>query len=166
MFAGRESAAMSGSAYRSELKRVDFDTERGDVLLLELTSQVTLDEGGLLMKFHQLPLLHLEACLSPCVCPEQGLWCSCNLQLTFPVPPSPTRTSLNSGTVAAMVSRAVVYCGVKSAGKLQFRCSSVAGRGNNCCGAVGLHEFGCFCFPHGWFEEWTVDGGHDKVGQC
>ena len=30
-----------------EAERVDFDTESGDVLLLELTRQVTLDEGGL-----------------------------------------------------------------------------------------------------------------------
>lgn len=30
-----------------EAKRVDFDTEGGHILLLELASQVTLDEGGL-----------------------------------------------------------------------------------------------------------------------
>ena len=33
--------------YRAEVERVDLDTEGGDVLLLELASQVTLDEGGL-----------------------------------------------------------------------------------------------------------------------
>jgi hypothetical protein len=37
--------------YRGELERVDFDTERGDVLLLELSGQVTLDEGGLAVDF-------------------------------------------------------------------------------------------------------------------
>lgn len=36
-----------GGAYGGEVQRVDLDTESGDVLLLELTSQVALDEGGL-----------------------------------------------------------------------------------------------------------------------
>lgn len=36
-----------GGTYRAETQRVDFDTKSGHVLLLELTSQVTLDEGGL-----------------------------------------------------------------------------------------------------------------------
>jgi len=34
-------------AYGREAERVDLDTKSSDVLLLELTSQVTLDEGGL-----------------------------------------------------------------------------------------------------------------------
>lgn len=34
-------------AYRGETERVNLDTESSDVLLLELSSQVTLDEGGL-----------------------------------------------------------------------------------------------------------------------
>jgi hypothetical protein len=33
--------------YGVEKKRVNLDTESGDVLLLEFTSQVTLDESGL-----------------------------------------------------------------------------------------------------------------------
>jgi len=33
--------------YGVEKERVDLDTESGDVLLLEFTSQVALDEGGL-----------------------------------------------------------------------------------------------------------------------
>lgn len=33
--------------YGVEVKRVDLDTESGDVLLLEFTSQVTLNESGL-----------------------------------------------------------------------------------------------------------------------
>lgn len=33
-----------------EAERVNFDTESRDVLLFEFTSQVTLDEGGLLRK--------------------------------------------------------------------------------------------------------------------
>jgi len=36
-----------GKTYGSEAKRVDLDTERGNVLLLELSGQMTLDEGGL-----------------------------------------------------------------------------------------------------------------------
>lgn len=35
--------------YGAEAERVDLDTEGGHVLLLELTSQVALDEGGLVM---------------------------------------------------------------------------------------------------------------------
>lgn len=33
--------------YRGETKGVNFDTEGGDVLLLELSSQVALDKSGL-----------------------------------------------------------------------------------------------------------------------
>jgi hypothetical protein len=36
--------------YRCEAERVDLDTESSDVLLLELSRQVALDEGGLLIK--------------------------------------------------------------------------------------------------------------------
>lgn len=35
------------STYGGESERVDLNTESSDVLLLELSSQVTLDEGGL-----------------------------------------------------------------------------------------------------------------------
>lgn len=35
------------STYGGESKRVNLNTESGNVLLLEFTSQVTLDEGGL-----------------------------------------------------------------------------------------------------------------------
>lgn len=41
------SGARRGIAYGSESQRVNLDTESGDVLLLELSSQVALDEGGL-----------------------------------------------------------------------------------------------------------------------
>jgi hypothetical protein len=34
-------------AYGGEAERVNFHSQSGDVLLLELSSQVTLDEGGL-----------------------------------------------------------------------------------------------------------------------
>jgi len=36
-----------GDAYGGETKRVNFDTQCCDVLLFELSSQMTLDEGGL-----------------------------------------------------------------------------------------------------------------------
>ena len=36
-----------GPTYRGEAQRVNLDTEGGHVLLLELTSQVALDKGGL-----------------------------------------------------------------------------------------------------------------------
>lgn len=35
------------ATYGSESKGVNFDTESGDIFLLELTSQMALDEGGL-----------------------------------------------------------------------------------------------------------------------
>lgn len=35
------------ATYGSKSKRVNFDTESGDIFLLELSSQMTLDEGGL-----------------------------------------------------------------------------------------------------------------------
>ena len=48
---------MINVTYRGEAKWVDFDTECGDVLLLELSGQVTLDEGGLLTGLLALPSL-------------------------------------------------------------------------------------------------------------
>jgi hypothetical protein len=41
------SGARRGIAYGSEGQRVNLDTEGSNVLLLELASQVALDEGGL-----------------------------------------------------------------------------------------------------------------------
>jgi hypothetical protein len=38
---------LAGATYGAEAERVDLDTEGGHVLLLELASQVALDEGGL-----------------------------------------------------------------------------------------------------------------------
>lgn len=40
-------AGSDHSTNGSEAQRVNFDTQSGHVLLLELASQVTLDEGGL-----------------------------------------------------------------------------------------------------------------------
>lgn len=44
-------------AYCGEAQRVNLDTEGGHVLLLEFTSQVTLDEGGLHVGFYVSILL-------------------------------------------------------------------------------------------------------------
>ena len=38
---------LEGGPHRCKAERVDFYTERGNVLLLELTRQMSLDEGGL-----------------------------------------------------------------------------------------------------------------------
>jgi len=38
------------ATYRREAERMDFNTERGHVLLLEFASQMTLDEGRLLQR--------------------------------------------------------------------------------------------------------------------
>jgi hypothetical protein len=47
--------------YRGEAEWVDFDAECGDVLLLELSRQVTLDESGLLIRLLALlSLIHLQ----------------------------------------------------------------------------------------------------------
>jgi hypothetical protein len=60
-----------------EAERVDLDTEGGDVFFLELASEMALDEGGLGML---------------------ATWAGeTRSRLTFPVPPSPTRTSLKVG---------------------------------------------------------------------
>ena len=40
----------NGFTYSGEAEWVDFDTERGDVLLLELACEMALDEGGLEMR--------------------------------------------------------------------------------------------------------------------
>ena len=40
----------SGATYGGEAKRVNLDTEGSHVLLLEFTSQVALDEGGLVIE--------------------------------------------------------------------------------------------------------------------
>lgn len=40
-------AGLGGVSYGGEGKRVHLDTKGGNVLLLEFTSQVALDEGGL-----------------------------------------------------------------------------------------------------------------------
>ena len=79
------------SAYRGEAEWVDLDTERCDVLLFELASQMALDEGRL-----RCPVSAYDAKVV-----------SAAAQLTLPVPPSPTSTSLKVGVpeASAMVVR-------------------------------------------------------------
>jgi hypothetical protein len=70
---GSQGAATNGG----EAERVDLDTEGGDVLLLELASEMALDEGGLRKSAASMA--------------------QSRARFTFPVPPSPTRTSLKVG---------------------------------------------------------------------
>jgi hypothetical protein len=118
-------AAVEGKVaetYGGEAQGVNLDTEGGHVLLLKLTSQVALDEGGLEVALSVLLLLVLPLLLllpllpvlvrlsggarSAARCSEVQLRSSGGDEwevLTLPVPPSPTRTSLNlweSGTAA------------------------------------------------------------------
>lgn len=58
---------------------MDLDTQRGNVFLLEFTSQMTLDECSLLQACQNVLMIGIETVI------------------TFPVPPSPTRTSLKVG---------------------------------------------------------------------
>ena len=84
---------------------MDFDTECGNILLLEFTCQVTLDEGSLSKQ--SVHVLSSVQTLSRGDIAQREL--SRTLH-TFPVPPSPTKTSLKVGTPdsnAAMVIAAL-----------------------------------------------------------
>lgn len=82
-------ARTGNDAYGGETERVNFDSEGRNVLLLELSSQVTLNEGGL----SKAQIVSFKA-------PDVNRSCIAGLLHTFPVPPSPTRTSLKVGTSA------------------------------------------------------------------
>lgn len=71
-----------------EAKRVYLNTERSDILLLELARQVALDKGSL---SRNVNFAHARIHLRLLDLARGNL-------LTFPVPPSPTSTSLNVGT--------------------------------------------------------------------
>lgn len=49
----RHRARCQKTTYGGEAKGVDLNTQRGHVLLLELASQMTLDEGGLNQVSHR-----------------------------------------------------------------------------------------------------------------
>lgn len=72
---------------------LDLNTHGGNVSLLELTSYVTLDEGGLRRRGEKLADTFRKAS-------QREKHERLDVEHTFPVPPSPTRTSLNVGTAA------------------------------------------------------------------
>jgi hypothetical protein len=92
---------------------VDLNTKGGDVLLLELSSKMSLDEGGLVGGRVSVRLLKVawETNRSKILllfgCPAKGSdwelhrgdreFEEARSVLTFPVPPSPTSTSLKVG---------------------------------------------------------------------
>lgn len=112
-------------SYCGEAKWVDFDSQGRDVLLLELSGDVTLHESSL--EWLAVLAVHIEVAraitaqsrgctprrLGRC-CPGRQGRVEC---LTLPVPPSPTRTSLKvGGACAAALASAMVAvgCGVVS----------------------------------------------------
>jgi hypothetical protein len=119
--------------YRGEAERVNFDTKSRHVLLLELAGQVALDEGGLAeeknCKVSTMPLI-LRRGTSPRPSPSRDCWgCRKNARMvypwemsfhTLPVPPSPTRTSLNVG-VSVADAIVIVLLWVSTAGSLGRR---------------------------------------------
>lgn len=93
-----------GESYGRETKRVNFDTESGDVLLLELSSQVTLDESGLLCGYPvSFELLFRSERMETMRKSTDKARSRRRDGRTLPVPPSPTRTSLKVGTSAIVV---------------------------------------------------------------
>ena len=75
---------MEGLVYGAKPKRMDFNTQGGNVLLLELSSQMTLDESGL---------------ISRSASDSTGQNGFRRASRTLPVPPSPTNTSLKVGVL-------------------------------------------------------------------
>lgn len=97
--------------YGGEAERVDLDTECRNVLLLKLSSQMALDEGGLhgdaVSLCSRCRLIELPGAV------RHGAFAvECDrLQRTFPVPPSPTSTSLKVGMLPLASAMAAVCCG-------------------------------------------------------
>ena len=100
--------------YGGETKRVDLDTESRDVLLLELSGQMALDEGGLPgddVSFALVAgwLARLFVMLLGAMRRQKLSQYDCaRSERTFPVPPSPTSTSLKVGM--ALASAMVASC--------------------------------------------------------
>jgi hypothetical protein len=80
---------------RGKAKGMDFNAEGGDVLLFEFTCKMTLDERSL----HRTNVISLPYIKTAYRC------------LTFPVPPSPTRTSLKVGGASAMIVYVLLKAG-------------------------------------------------------
>lgn len=100
--------------YGSEAERVDLDTEGRNVLLLEFSGQMALDEGclqGDVVSEGSLLVSYEDICLSsasgghrkPNVARR-----ACTGVVTFPVPPSPTSTSLKVGMLPCAEASAMV----------------------------------------------------------
>ncbi len=83
--------------YGAESQGMNFDTQSRDVLLLKLSSQVALDKGGLLTTWWSVMYLRK---LGGCAMLN-------GRERTFPVPPSPTRTSLKVGMALAAAAGVV-----------------------------------------------------------
>jgi hypothetical protein len=89
----------AGGTYGGEAERVHLDAERRNVLLLELSSQMALDKG-------RLGALLAESA-SRSTQHDAGWW-----GRTFPVPPSPTSTSLKVGVPPCAEASAIVEGGL------------------------------------------------------
>jgi hypothetical protein len=74
---------------------VNLDTKRGNVLLLEFASQMSLDESSLEEVSMSLLVAEWSSKATTSFAQPQQ-WCEDHL--TLPVPPSPTKTSLKVGT--------------------------------------------------------------------
>ena len=102
---------------RGEAKRVNLNTEGGHVLLFEFASQMTLDEGGLdgwlsVSSRHSKIRGRERVCVRERERGTKRNGRNCKIQkgksnLTLPVPPSPTRTSLKVGVLGASAMFAV-----------------------------------------------------------
>ena len=64
---------------------MDFNSQSCNIFLFKLTSQVTFDKSSLKKWFMKISMSH------------NNYSCMINFNLTFPTPPSPTKTSLNVG---------------------------------------------------------------------
>jgi hypothetical protein len=99
-------SAKPWATHSGEAKRVNLNTKRCDVFLLKLAGQMALDEGGLLYPLSALSnqlsassqWLRNTATARKAII-ETGFRIVRHL-LTFPVPPSPTSTSLKVGTLS------------------------------------------------------------------
>jgi hypothetical protein len=85
---------------------VDLNTKGRNVFLLELSGQMTLDESGL-SELQSAYVLRNEPMRQTAkrsdASSEPGSVDMASSKHTFPVPPSPTSTSLKVGTSAAII---------------------------------------------------------------
>lgn len=90
---------------------MDFDTESGHVLLLELAGQMALDEGSLQTEVNiSIDGRCASASSRRGARGDDKRPVGYRERQTFPVPPSPTSTSLKVGTCCAAASAMVLMC--------------------------------------------------------